>query len=135
MLEDIDGSLMKDYNKHIKYFNSKEEDMVRKTLGLALGFILVQALPSFGHPDITLKDQFGNPVVQSGLPVDVRRSCGGCHDIDFIATAYHFQQGRLAILSKDIYEKNYYNRYGDTQFTNGLPKELTKLDMGMYGKL
>ena len=108
---------------------------MRRVLGLTLGFILVHSFPSYGHPDVMLKDQFGKPVTQSGLPVDVRQSCGSCHDIDFIATAFHFQQGRLAILSKDIYKKNYYSKYGNTQFTNGLPKELTKLDMGMYGKL
>jgi len=109
---------------------------MRKTLGLALVFILSSTFSAIAsHPDVTLKDQYGNAVSQSGLPVDIRKSCSGCHDIDFIATAYHFQQGRLAILSKEIYEKNYYNKFGDSQFTNGLPKELTELDMGMYGKL
>jgi hypothetical protein len=109
---------------------------MRRYLGVALGFLLTTTLGAGAtHPDITLKDQFGDPVTESKLPVDVRKSCSACHDVDFIATAYHFQQGRLAILSKEIYEKNYYNRYGDTQFTNGLPEELTALDMGMYGKL
>lgn len=109
---------------------------MRRELQLAVAFLLLSALPSFGeHPKVTLKDQFGKPVTESKLPVDVRKSCSACHDIDFIAAAYHFQQGRLVILSKDIYEKNYYNKYGDNQFANGLPKELTKLDMGMYGKL
>jgi hypothetical protein len=55
--------------------------------------------------------------------------------VDFIATAYHFQQGRLALLDAETYKKNYYDRYGKEQFTNGLPEELTSLDMGMYGKL
>ena len=109
---------------------------MRKYMGVLLGFILSATSGALAtHPDVTLKDQFGNPVSESGLPVDVRKSCSSCHDVDFIATAYHFQQGRLAILTKEIYEKNYYNKYGDTQFTNGLPKELTTLDMGMYGKL
>ncbi|ADY73548.1 hypothetical protein Dester_0908 [Desulfurobacterium thermolithotrophum DSM 11699] len=108
---------------------------MRRTLGMALAFILSSTFSAIAaHPDVTLKDQFGKPVSESGLPVDIRQSCSACHDIDFIATAYHFQQGRLAILSPDIYQK-YYEKYGDTQFTNGLPKELTKLDMGMYGKL
>ncbi|WP_269667534.1 hypothetical protein [Thermovibrio ammonificans] len=40
----------------------------------------------------------------------------------------------MAILSDEVY-KLYYERFGDSQFTNGLPKELSKLDMGMYGKL
>ena len=107
---------------------------MRSYLKVALGFILLTSLNAFGHPDITLKDQFGNPVTESKLPVDVRKSCSGCHDVDFIATAYHFQMGRLAILSKEVYKK-YYEKYGDQQFTNGLPEELTNLDKGMYGKL
>jgi len=109
---------------------------MRKTLGLALVFILSSTFSAIAsHSNISLKDQSGDPVLQSKLPVDIRKSCSACHDVDFIATAYHFQQGRLAILSKEIYEKNYYNKFGDSQFTNGLPKELTELDMGMYGKL
>jgi len=107
---------------------------MRKLLGATLIFLVGSAQNVLSHPDVTLKDQFGNPVVDSKLPVDVRKSCGGCHDVDFIATAYHFQQGRLAILSKDVYAK-YYSRYGKEQFKNGLPKELSSLDMGMYGKL
>ncbi len=86
------------------------------------------------HPIITLKDQFGRPVSESHLPIDIRRSCGSCHGVDFIGSSFHFQQGRLAILSDEVY-KLYYERFGDSQFTNGLPKELSKLDMGMYGKL
>ena len=108
---------------------------MKRYLGVVIGFLLTTTLNTMAHPDVTLKDSLGNKVSQSHLPVDVRESCGGCHDVGLIATAYHFQQGRLAILSKDVYERNYYNRYGDTQFENGLPEELTKLDMGMYGKL
>ncbi|TCK02512.1 hypothetical protein [Phorcysia thermohydrogeniphila] len=109
---------------------------MKRYLGVVLGVALLSTSGALAtHPDVTLKDQFENPVSESGLPVDVRKSCGSCHDVDYIATAYHFQQGRLVLLTKEIYEKNYYNKYGDTQFTNGLPKELTSLDMGMYGKL
>jgi hypothetical protein len=107
---------------------------MRKYLSVALGFILTYSVAAFGHPAVTLKDQFGNPVTESKLPVDVRQSCSGCHDVDFIASAYHFQQGRLAILSSDVYKK-YYERYGDKEFTHGLPEKLSSLDMGMYGKL
>jgi hypothetical protein len=107
---------------------------MRKYLSVALGFILTYSVVAFGHPSVTLKDQFGNPVTESKLPVDVRQSCSGCHDVDFIASAYHFQQGRLAILSSDVYKK-YYERYGDKEFTHGLPEKLSNLDMGMYGKL
>ena len=109
---------------------------MRRLLGMTLGVVLSTALSAHAyHPDVDLKDQNGRPVSESHLPVDYRKSCGSCHDVDFIATAYHFQQGRLALLDAETYKKNYYDRYGKEQFTNGLPEELTSLDMGMYGKL
>ncbi len=61
---------------------------MRKCLSLVLGFMLTSAISAYAHPDITLKDQFGTPVTESHLPVDVRQSCSGCHDVDFIAAAY-----------------------------------------------
>jgi len=109
---------------------------MRKVLKLTLSFILSLQYQAFAtHPTVELRDQFGNSVQDSGLPVDIRKSCGECHNVDFIATAYHVQQGRLALLTKEVYEKNYYSKYGDNQFVAGLPKELNSLDMGMYGKL
>jgi hypothetical protein len=97
--------------------------------------MLMSSLNAFAtHPDVPLLDQNGKPVTQTGLPVDVRQSCGGCHNVDYIAVAYHFQQGRLAILSPEIYQK-YYEQFGDDKVEGGLPKSLSKLDMGMYGKL
>ena len=109
---------------------------MRGRLGILLMFLLLSSGSAYAtHPSVELKDQFGNPVSESHLPVDYRKSCGGCHDIDFIATSYHFQQGRLAILDRETYLRNYYEKYGDTQFKNGLPRELNSLDMGMYGKL
>ncbi len=45
------------------------------------------------HPVIKLLDEDGNPVIKTGKPVSTRKTCGQCHDYDFITSAYHFQQG------------------------------------------
>src|SRR5689334_14171253 len=46
------------------------------------------------HPQITLKDEGGQNVLTTGKPISTRQSCGGdCHDYDFIADSFHFQQG------------------------------------------
>lgn len=50
------------------------------------------------HPAIPLVDEDGRHVLDSGKPYSTRMSCGGgsggCHDIDKIAGAYHFDMGR-----------------------------------------
>jgi hypothetical protein len=50
------------------------------------------------HPAIPLVDENGRHVLQSGKPYSTRTSCGGgsggCHDIDKIGHAYHFEMGR-----------------------------------------
>lgn len=50
------------------------------------------------HPGIPLVDENGQHVLKSGKPYSTRMSCGGgsggCHDIDKIANAYHFEMGR-----------------------------------------
>ena len=46
------------------------------------------------HPDVTLLDAEGAPVLSSGRPVSAPRSCLPCHDSGFIAThSYHAQAG------------------------------------------
>ena len=88
------------------------------------------------HPKVTLKDQNGNLTTDSGYPVSVRKSCGKCHDIDFIANGYHFQQGRLALMEPEVYKKNYYDKYIDKKGKHLLPKKLSAVvDGGMYGNL
>ncbi len=47
------------------------------------------------HPRILLLDKDGNKVIESGNPVSTRKTCGKCHDYDFISKGFHFQQGRL----------------------------------------
>lgn len=51
------------------------------------------------HPAIPLVDEDGLHVLDSGKPYSTRMSCGngtggGCHDIDAISSAYHFEMGR-----------------------------------------
>jgi hypothetical protein len=53
------------------------------------------APPRLAHPAVILKDEAGRNVLDSGKPVSTRRTCGGdCHDYDFIANSFHFQQGK-----------------------------------------
>ncbi len=98
---------------------------------LAFFFLSAQV---FAHPTVTLKDQNGNLVNETGYPVSVRKSCGQCHNIDFIDKSYHFQQGRLALLPKATYRKDYYDKYGNKVMKFGLPPTLSPvMDGGMYG--
>lgn len=47
------------------------------------------------HPSVVLKDEAGQNVLTTGKPISTRQSCGGdCHDYDFIANSFHFQQGK-----------------------------------------
>lgn len=46
------------------------------------------------HPQIVLKDETGQSVLTSGRPISTRKTCGDCHDYDYIADSFHFQQGK-----------------------------------------
>ena len=106
------------------------------TLALLFSIGTSWATGTSQHPKVTLKDQNGNPVLETGYPVSVRKSCGGCHHIDFIANGYHFQQGRLALLSSKVYRENYYNKSIDIKQKRLLTESLSgKVDGGMYGNL
>ena len=50
------------------------------------------------HPPVMLLDTDGRLVQESGEPVSTRKSCGKCHDYDFISQGYHSQQGRLELI-------------------------------------
>jgi hypothetical protein len=71
----------------------------RAIVGLILlgGTIAAQAprpvrLP---HPALVLKDEAGRNVLETGKPISTRQTCGDqCHDYDFIAGSFHFQQGK-----------------------------------------
>ena len=53
---------------------------------LAEGGTTPQATPSPMHPAYTLLDASGTPVVESGQPADLVKTCGQCHDADFIVS-------------------------------------------------
>jgi hypothetical protein len=63
---------------------------------LFAAFLSAQApAPRLAHPPVILKDDAGHSVLESGKPISTRRTCGGdCHDYDFIADSFHFQQGK-----------------------------------------
>lgn len=46
------------------------------------------------HPAIPLLDANGTNVIKSKGPISTRKTCGGCHDYDFITDSFHFQQGK-----------------------------------------
>jgi len=75
-----------------------------------LSFVLFQQLPAYAqsnvfdapvlHPAIPLVDETGQHVLATGKPYSSRMSCGnaaggggGCHDLDKISSAYHFEMG------------------------------------------
>jgi hypothetical protein len=46
------------------------------------------------HPPVLLQDHAGRPVIESGQPVSTTRSCGSCHDTEFIHRhSYHAALG------------------------------------------
>jgi len=47
------------------------------------------------HPRVLLLDKNGTPVIRSGQPVSSEKTCGACHDYQYItAHSYHAQQGK-----------------------------------------
>lgn len=60
------------------------------------GLLPAESPPArLAHPDLVLRDEAGNNVLDSGRPISTRRTCGGdCHDYDFITNSFHFQQGK-----------------------------------------
>ena len=53
---------------------------------LAEGGSTPQATPSPMHPAYALLDANGTPVVESGQPADLVKTCGQCHDTNFIVS-------------------------------------------------
>jgi hypothetical protein len=78
------------------------------------------AAQRLAHPPVTLRDEAGRNVLDSGQPISTRRTCGGaCHDYDFISNSFHFQQG------KNEMDRQLLSRHGIAPF-NSSP--------GMFGK-
>ena len=79
---------------------------------------------AFSHGAIPLLDEAGQPLTaDSQVPYSPRATCGGCHDIDKIANAYHFQQGRTDLAGNVVTRNDY--------FEDG--REWLR-SAGMYGK-
>jgi hypothetical protein len=80
--------------------------------------------PEPGHPAVTLRDRLGAALTAGATaPYSPRQTCGGCHDIDTIASGYHFQQGRLDAAGNLQVQPDY---FGDG-------RTFVRSD-GMYGK-
>lgn len=77
------------------------------------------AVAKLAHPAIVLKDDGGRNVLETGKPISTRRSCGDCHDYDFIANGFHFQQGKSEM------DRNLLASHGMAPFN---------LSPGMFGK-
>jgi len=46
------------------------------------------------HPTIILKGEDGKNVLTTHKPISTRKTCGECHDYEFITNSFHFQQGK-----------------------------------------
>ena len=80
--------------------------------------------PPQDHTKLILRDVEGNPLtVASTEPYSPRQTCGACHNVDQIATGYHFQQGRTDDNNNVICQDDY--------FADG--RDFLK-SAGMYGK-
>ena len=79
------------------------------------------------HPDIVLFDKAGLPVQESGKPISTRKTCGKCHDYDFISDNFHGSQGRFEIRSVMPVEEGE-KEESDHSFPSFF------LSPGMYGK-
>lgn len=76
------------------------------------------------HTAIVLRDRLGQPIqLGSKEPYSPRETCGGCHDVDAMANAYHFQQGRTTAAGTVQTKSDF---YGDNRPWLGSD--------GMYGK-
>ena len=81
-----------------------------KRLFLCLIVLFVAPIFLFAHPDVTLLDENGNPIINTlknddnitaangsvyyrGNPFSPKKTCGKCHDYNAITQAYHFRTG------------------------------------------
>jgi len=74
----------------------------KRSIGLAM-LVLILALVTIGtasaqpspiHPTFPLLDENGDNVLDTGMPVSLMKTCGGCHDTDLIERhSFHSQVG------------------------------------------
>lgn len=80
--------------------------------------------PPATHPDVVLRDVYGDPIASgSSVVYSPRTTCGRCHDVDTIANGYHFSQGRTDTSGKI-----------DERLGKPWTQEVTVLSPGMFGK-
>ena len=80
--------------------------------------------PEPRHPQVVLRDVHGAPLpVDSTEPYSPRQTCGRCHDVDTIAGAYHFQQGRVDATGRI-----------EERLTKPWEAQVAVLSPGMFGK-
>ncbi len=61
---------------------------------LLLFAVLAKAEPSVMHPGFIMLDENGKNVLKSGLPVSPMKTCGSCHDSEYVAQHnYHSDMG------------------------------------------
>lgn len=71
---------------------------------------VVTGFPLTDHPHVPLLDVAGNQLTEASTePYSPKRTCGGCHDYDAIANAYHFQQGRTDAAGNVVMADDYFN--------------------------
>jgi hypothetical protein len=83
------------------------------------------SIPSQGpfHEKIVLKGFDGSALtINSKIPFSPKKTCGTCHDYNWITNGYHFQQGRTDGARKVVINDTYDRRYS------------WNLSSGMYGK-
>jgi hypothetical protein len=62
------------------------------------------------HADVPLRDRLGRALTPASTePYSPRKTCGFCHDVDQMANAYHFQQGRTDLAGKLVTKDDYFN--------------------------
>lgn len=80
--------------------------------------------PAAAHPQVVLRDVHGEALpVDSTEPYSPRMTCGRCHDVDTIASGYHFQQGRIDATGRI-----------ETGLQQPWQPQLAVLSPGMFGK-
>ncbi|MEZ5964592.1 MAG: hypothetical protein R3F56_12155 [Planctomycetota bacterium] len=78
----------------------------------------------FVHRDIVLRDVAGEALTaDSTEPYSPRMTCGRCHDVDAIASGYHFQQGRTDSTGRL-----------DPRLLRPWDQQVAVLSPGMFGK-
>ncbi len=93
------------------------------------------------HPDVKLLDQNGNPVISSDLPVSTIKTCGTCHDAEYIASnSYHSTVGFDKNADDETIDPGFFNNWDPVIYHRMMNDELKNGNLGLanwvmtYGK-